>query len=187
MRTATALLSLTLLATPASSEAWLGPGFPPARLSWLTGDQTKANGVMPEWFWWTWGWETVDKWVTTAWPDPPKPRVAGDPRIRLMPPLEFDHPYTGPGKLTVIHAASQDEVRQKCPGTLFPKAGAYGCAISHQGGCTVVTASVADMKAVGLTMDITMRHETAHCNGWPGDHRGALPIEDWALGWESLQ
>jgi hypothetical protein len=50
-----------------------------------------------------------------------------------------------------------------------------------------VTASVADMKAVGLTMDITMRHETAHCNGWPGDHRGALPIEDWALGWESLQ
>jgi hypothetical protein len=45
----------------------------------------------------------------------------------------------------------------------------------------VVIASAGDMKAVGLTMNITMRHETAHCNGWPGDHRGALPIEDWAL------
>jgi hypothetical protein len=36
------------------------------------------------------------------------------------------------------------------------------------------------MKVVGLTMEITLRHETAHCNGWPNDHRGALPIEDWA-------
>jgi hypothetical protein len=36
------------------------------------------------------------------------------------------------------------------------------------------------MKAVGLTMEITLRHETAHCNAWPNDHRGALPIEDWA-------
>jgi hypothetical protein len=44
-----------------------------------------------------------------------------------------------------------------------------------------VVAPEADMKVVGLTMDITLRHEIAHCNGWPGDHRGALPIEDWAL------
>jgi hypothetical protein len=27
---------------------------------------------------------------------------------------------------------------------------------------------------------MVMRHETAHCNGWPGDHPGALPYEEWA-------
>jgi hypothetical protein len=179
MRTAKSLLALTLLATPAS--AWFAPDRYSGLPFWAEG-----SAPLPLWFARTANWRVVDERVTTASPEPPKPRV-GNPRIRLMPPLEHDHPYSGPGKLTVIHAATQDEVRQKCPGTVFPKAGAHGCAISHQGGCTVVTASVADMKAVGLTMDITMRHETAHCNGWPGDHRGALPIEDWALGWESLQ
>ena len=47
-------------------------------------------------------------------------------------------------------------------------------------GCWIVLAPEEDMKRVGVWMDLIRRHEIAHCNGWPGDHRGALPIEDWA-------
>jgi hypothetical protein len=135
---------------------------------------------LPQWLVWTANWKTVDKWVTTAWPDPPYfPSRARE--LRLAPPKEYDHPYTGPGVLRIIYAKSQDEVRQLCPRTVFPKAGAYGCAPSNYEGCVVVIAPEADVKAVGLWMSLLIRHEIAHCNGWPGDHRGALPIEDWAV------
>ena len=30
------------------------------------------------------------------------------------------------------------------------------------------------------TPEFVLRHEIAHCNGWPADHRGALPLEEWA-------
>jgi hypothetical protein len=86
-----------------------------------------------------------------------------------MPPLECDHVYSGPGELKVTEAASQDEVRKLCPGAIWPPAGAYGCAMTKPWGCHVVIASETDMKRVGLTKDITIRHEIAHCNGWPGD------------------
>jgi hypothetical protein len=99
----------------------------------------------------------------------------------LIPPKEYDHPFRGPGALVVTRAASQDEVREKCVGAVWPRAGAFGCAHTKLWGCWIVVAPEADMKVVGLTMEITLRHETAHCNGWPNDHRGALPVEDWAL------
>jgi hypothetical protein len=187
MRTATALLSLALLtvAAPASS-GWLGPGFPPDGTYWL-------HNIAPQWFWWTWGWDTSNKTKKAQWPTPPKfhpqevavetkptltpeykPRPSLPEGLRLMPPKEYDHPYSGPGKLQITYAKSQDEVRGLCPLAPFPKAGAFGCAhpVSPQG-CWIIVAPVADMKTVGLTMDITLRHEIAHCNGWPSDHRGA--------------
>ena len=105
---------------------------------------------------------------------------------RLVPPKEYDRPYTGIGigKLEVVYASSQDEVRRLCPGSAFPAAGAYGCAHSehngYTGGCRIIVAPEADLKRVGLWTALVIRHETGHCNGWPGDHRGALPIEDWA-------
>jgi hypothetical protein len=176
MRTATALLSLALLATPAS--AFLAPDRYSGLPFWAEG-----SAPLPQWFAWTANWRTVDKWVTTMWPEPPK--IAGvQPKradLQLVPPEQYDHPFRGPGELRIIDAASQDEVRQWCPTAVFPKAGAFGCASSKPWGCQVAIASEADLKTVGLTRGMVLRHEVAHCNGWPGDHRGALPIMDWAL------
>ena len=107
--------------------------------------------------------------------------VPHPPGLRLVPPKEYDHPYNGPGQLYITYAESQDEVRRLCPNAPFPKAGAYGCSMtSPTKGCWVILAPEEDMKKVGVWMDLIRRHEIAHCNGWPGDHRGALPIEDWA-------
>jgi hypothetical protein len=61
-----------------------------------------------------------------------------------------------------------------------PGGGAFACARETSWGCRVVIAPEPDAKRVGLTRDILLRHEIAHCNGWPGDHRGTLPIVDLA-------
>jgi hypothetical protein len=176
MRTATALLSLALLAVtaPASADTWLGPGFPPGS-HWVRGSPTKADGIAPWWFWWTWSWDKTNKTTVAVWPGK---LPAG---LRLVPPPEYDQPYSGPGKLQIVQAESRDGVRRLCPGAVFPIAGAYGCAPPvPRGGCLVVIAPNADLRAVGLWKSLLIRHEIAHCNGWPNDHRGALPIEDWA-------
>lgn len=124
--------------------------------------------------------DTYSKWVTTAWPDPPWAVARGKPPegLRLVPPKQYDHLFRGPGELIITQATSRDEVREKCVGAVWPKAGAFGCSMNKSWGCHVVLAPEADMKVVGLTTDITLRHEVAHCNGWPGDHRGALPIDE---------
>jgi hypothetical protein len=152
---------------------------------WLVANPAAAiifgKDPFPYWLDSATGWATVNKWVTTAWPEPPRMPTKVTRELRLVPPKVYDHPYVGPGVLRVIYAKSQDEVRQLCPRTLFPKAGAYGCAPTNSEGCVVVVAPEADIKAVGLWMSLVIRHETAHCNGWPGDHPGALPVEDWAI------
>ena len=99
---------------------------------------------------------------------------------------EYDHPYTGIGigKLEIVYARAKTKCVGCAPAARSPRAGAFGCAHSeytgYRGGCRIIVAPEADMKAVGLWTELVIRHETAHCNGWPGDHRGALPIEDWA-------
>jgi hypothetical protein len=177
-------LTLLLLATPAAAD-FLGPPPPPQSglPKWL-GLFDKPKEVAPYWVAWTAAWDTVVKTEEASWPDPPRvPVKVSSPRgLRLVPPPQYDHPYSGPGKLRIIYASSQDEVRQLCPLAVFPKAGAYGCAHSNiPEGCLVVIAPAADIKAVGLTTSLVIRHETGHCNGWPGDHHGALSLEDWAV------
>lgn len=189
LRTASIQLpALTLLVAPAAvpasaAETWLGKGFPPVG-SWLLGNEDPAKvGLIPQWVWWTWGWDRTNKTQVASWPEAPKASVKPPAGLRLVPPEEYDHPYSGLGELRIMEVESQDEVRRLCPWTVFPKAGAYGCTSVIPGlGCRVVLAPEADMKRVGVWRALILRHEIAHCNGWPGDHRGALPIEDWAPG-----
>jgi hypothetical protein len=103
--------------------------------------------------------------------------------LRLNPPPEYDHPYTG--YLIVQTARDQDEVRRLC-NTKFTLGVALACSYRREpdtlypkGSCTVVILPEAQLTAAGLPLDLIWRHEIAHCNGWPGDHKGALPI--WAL------
>ena len=96
--------------------------------------------------------------------------------LRLVPPKVYDHPYVGPGVLRVIYAKSQDEVRQLCPRTLFPKAGACRCAPTNSEGCVVVVrARRPTSRRSGHGCRFVIRHEIAHCNGWAGDHRWRAP------------
>lgn len=96
----------------------------------------------------------------------------------ILPPKEYDHPYTG--RLEVVEAHSQDHVRELCAGTKFGvKIGALACSLRWADRCQIVVAPDA-IKAKGFALHAVMRHEIAHCNGWPGDHKGALPYEEWA-------
>lgn len=75
-----------------------------------------------------------------------------------MPPAEFDHPYDG--QLEIVYA-DPTEVSALCNhGTLVKS-----CARSGEGRCKIIFP-----KDVGTypkrTLELLMRHEIAHCNGW---------------------
>jgi hypothetical protein len=104
--------------------------------------------------------------------------AGGKPReVRLVPPPEYERPYKGE---LVIVDANQEMVREKCPAAKFTLGVSLGCA--HRGAtyCWIYLAPKADMKAAGFPYDLVLRHEIAHCNGWPGDHRDARVFHDWA-------
>jgi hypothetical protein len=100
--------------------------------------------------------------------------------LRVVPPKAFDRPYPAPGKVIVVTARDQNHVRELCPTTVFP-AEALGCAqLTPSWDCKIVVAADDVVKAAGFPPELVRRHEIAHCNGWPADHRGALPLEEWA-------
>jgi hypothetical protein len=87
----------------------------------------------------------------------------------VIPPVEYDHPYKG--KLTVTRSGSQSDIRMSCGPTPFPYH--LGCAKLAPEGCYILMAEDDFIRKNGWTPEIVLRHETGHCNGWPGDQRGA--------------
>jgi hypothetical protein len=107
------------------------------------------------------------------------------PPARVLPPAEYDHPYTA-GQLWITVVDSQADVRDKCESTRQLDV-AIGCSqkIHRKSdpsvkGCRIVIANKDVIEAAGYVYDVVLRHEIGHCNGWPGDHRNAQPWEDWA-------
>ena len=90
------------------------------------------------------------------------PVAAGSP---LEPPARFDFPYTG--KLT-LHKIDKPDVWLQCSdmGREVVRHDAAGCAIVGDGECTIYLAT----KTRRAPVAEVLRHELAHCNGWPGDH-----------------
>jgi hypothetical protein len=104
--------------------------------------------------------------------------------LRLNPPKEFDHPYTG--YLITQIAKDQDEVRRLC-NAKFTQGIAPACSYrvapdkrNPLGSCTIIMLPEEQLEALGLPLYLIWRHEIAHCNGWPGDHNGARPFYEWA-------
>ena len=91
------------------------------------------------------------------------------PRARVLPPEEYDRPFKG--WLTVERSNSQSAIRSRCQPTTFPYH--LGCARSAHDICHILIADDETIKKSGWTYEIVLRHEIGHCNGWPGDHRGA--------------
>jgi hypothetical protein len=98
----------------------------------------------------------------------------------IMPPAEYDHPYKG--KLLRYTAEDQAEIRSRCPRGSFHLIGvALACTYVWPGFCIVAMVPDDRIRKAGFTPEIVLRHEIAHCNGWPGDHRGARAWQnDWA-------
>ncbi len=76
----------------------------------------------------------------------------------LAPPAQYDHPYNGP--VITHHIAPQN-----LPATIC-HAGCAGFLVKH--GRKTRTCVIILPK--GAPAEVR-RHEMAHCNGWPADHR----------------
>jgi hypothetical protein len=80
-------------------------------------------------------------------------------------------------------ARDQDHVCELCPGAKFhPLIGALACThgdprIPFTPKMCLIVLSPDALRTAGFPLDLAVRHETAHCNGWPADHKGALPFE----------
>jgi hypothetical protein len=77
-----------------------------------------------------------------------------------LPPAEFDHLYPGPVKINFVKSVK--EIEMACPSGVHPLA----CAYPSQSECRIVMLDHDALRAKGDDPDITMRHETGHCNGW---------------------
>ena len=91
-------------------------------------------------------------------------RIADAAFVKAMtPPAEFD---------ITTRTQDQAETRKLCP-IPFPQPLAIGCARTIPVGCELIISPDSVIALAGLTLEFVKRHETAHCNGWPADHRGA--------------
>ena len=85
--------------------------------------------------------------------------------LNYLPPEEFDHEYKGELK---INRGTQTQMRAACPNTFKPGAHAIGCALRSLGGaaCVIWIADDNFLQAIAFDVEIVLRHERAHCNGW---------------------
>jgi hypothetical protein len=94
--------------------------------------------------------------------------------FKQQPPDEFDHLVVG--VVTVIQHDTEAALRAVCG--LNPEGTLVGCAVrTIYGGapdetCRIHLGPEQAILAGGLTRNLVLRHEAAHCNGWGGDHAG---------------
>lgn len=80
---------------------------------------------------------------------------------QLKPPARYDHPFAG--EVQIIRHQSGN-IERLCG---YDKPGIVrGCASVVDGVCVIQIAVYAKISDPAMLI----RHETAHCNGWPEDH-----------------
>jgi hypothetical protein len=86
----------------------------------------------------------------------------------LVPPAQYDRPY--PGKITVTRA-EHSQMHKLCAGAspVMPTI-LYGCAKGNAEHCTIVIVSDDVLDRFNISAEMLLRHERAHCNGWPWHH-----------------
>jgi hypothetical protein len=85
----------------------------------------------------------------------------------VLPPPQYDHAFRGHMVAVVTEI---DDVQEICRALDVPIADGevlLGCAQWSPGLCLVVAASGL---TGGATTEDVIRHERAHCNGWPWGH-----------------
>jgi hypothetical protein len=105
--------------------------------------------------------------------------IARPGRIQMLPPSEYDHPFEG--RLLIIDGGDPGMMRLMCERTKAPPEMYFlGCAslspairkLYGDADCVIIHASEELHARYQWTVNLTVRHEIAHCNGWPGDHPG---------------
>jgi hypothetical protein len=96
-----------------------------------------------------------------------KAALNATPSWRQLPPVEYDRPYDG--TLTVLGAGNQEQTQAACG---WPRP-VLACSYHSGRECTIIHAREDYIVQFKTTLNIVMRHEIGHCNGWPGDHPGA--------------
>ena len=105
-----------------------------------------------------------------ATPSPPTPSPSmPSPSQMYLPPAEFDRHYDG--KLTV-ETVTSERLRTQCANATQSS---LGCAFPGPNRCRIILVDEASIRAVGWTLEGMLRHERAHCNGWPQSHPGKRP------------
>jgi hypothetical protein len=89
----------------------------------------------------------------------------------VLPPPEYDHPYSG--RLTILDGGDQEQMRSQC--RILKSAGIITGCMSYRDAesCTILHAREQDIVKAAWTLNIVIRHEIAHCNGWPPGHPNA--------------
>ncbi len=78
-----------------------------------------------------------------------------------LPPPQYDYPYQG--EVVINYVLSPDEMNRRCYGVGRQ---IIACAFTGDGHCTIlIWSQVASEQRPTL-----IRHELAHCNGWPAHH-----------------
>ncbi len=87
----------------------------------------------------------------------------------ILPPVEYDHTYTGQLKVNVVRTTA--EIRSHC--NLPETSGALACSFRRAESCTIFILPEQELYRRGWDAKHVMRHEHGHCLGWGGDHKGA--------------
>jgi hypothetical protein len=99
---------------------------------------------------------------------------AQQPFVHILPPLEWDKPFTGP--LTIDVAKDTKEVQRLCGGLPTPR---VACSYSNGKWCRIIKVSDETLRKMGWNPLHIMRHEHAHCWGvWGNDHKGSRAISE---------
>jgi hypothetical protein len=88
-----------------------------------------------------------------------------------VPPEKFDYPFRG--KL-VVKRVDSNQLMQACSIATLQS---LGCAFVNNDRCLILLVDDETIRAKGWTKELMLRHEQAHCNGWPQDHAGARSLE----------
>jgi hypothetical protein len=95
-------------------------------------------------------------------------------KFKELPPVEYDHAATD--AVEIVDMSTEKELREVCHLTeAYRGANVVGCAAPKgqlaPDRCIIYLGPRPSW--AGLTRNIVIRHEIAHCNLWPADHPGA--------------
>jgi hypothetical protein len=86
-------------------------------------------------------------------------------RLATMPPAKFDVPYDGVLTIWLIPFQSEQLLKEICRG-----ASRIACAIHLGNIYPTPRCDIYMLDHTDTPREMMVRHEIAHCNGWPGDH-----------------
>ena len=105
---------------------------------------------------------------------------------KWFPPAEYDKPYEG---VLMTQRLPFDQLRKVCapgqmacamPITVGPNGSGWQISLTgNRAACLIIMPSDSYLWEHHQDPKDTIRHETGHCNGWPGDHPNSQSKWEW--------